>query len=358
LVTLQGGTKDVFAVFDPAAREVISISGTATLALADLGNAVVFTGSSAATLNLPAVATAPLGAGWLVMNSGTAALTIDPNGAETVNGTATLVLQPGASAMLVRVASAWQAAAMENATAWVDVASAATVDLSAQASRSLRLTGTTTITSFGTAASGVRKRLRIATGLIITHNATSLICPGAANLVLGGGDIVDVESLGFGNWVVTNIARINIVSNIFNATTIATTSGTEFDFTGIPAWARRITVMLDNVSLSGSDDLLIKNGDAGGIETSNYTSGSASSSNSTAGYVVRLAGPGRAACGMAIIQNLTGNVWVSSHSVNVGSVSDFSGGGRKELSGTLDRFRVTRSGSNTFDGGFVGLSYE
>ncbi|MFN8993303.1 MAG: hypothetical protein ACK5X3_06525 [Pseudomonadota bacterium] len=112
LVTLPAGTKDVFAVFDPAAREVVSISATATLALADLGNAVVFTGSSAATLNLPAVATAPNGAGWLVMNGGTAALTIDPSGAETVNNAATLVLQAGASALLARNGAVWSAAVM------------------------------------------------------------------------------------------------------------------------------------------------------------------------------------------------------------------------------------------------------
>lgn len=92
----------------------------------------------------------------------------------------------------------------EGVIAWADVASAATVDLGAQASRSLRITGTTGISGFGTAASGVRKRLRIATGLTITHNATSLICPGAANLVLGAGDILDVDSLGSGNWVVTD----------------------------------------------------------------------------------------------------------------------------------------------------------
>lgn len=92
----------------------------------------------------------------------------------------------------------------EGVIAWADVASAATVDLGAQASRSLRITGTAGISSFGTSASGVRKRLRIATGLTITHNATSLICPGAANLVLGAGDILDVESLGSGNWVVVD----------------------------------------------------------------------------------------------------------------------------------------------------------
>jgi hypothetical protein len=93
----------------------------------------------------------------------------------------------------------------EGVIAWVDVVTAATVDLGAQASRSLRLTGTATISSFGTATSGVRKRLRIANGLTITHNATSLICPGAANLALGVGDIADVESLGSGNWVVTAV---------------------------------------------------------------------------------------------------------------------------------------------------------
>jgi len=109
LVTLPAGTKDVFAVFDPAAREVISISATATLALADLGNAVVFTGSSAATLNLPAVATVPNGAGWLIRNAGSAALTIDPNASETINGLSVLVLPPGMTAEALRNGAGWTA---------------------------------------------------------------------------------------------------------------------------------------------------------------------------------------------------------------------------------------------------------
>ena len=108
LVTLPAGTKDVFAVFDPGAREVLSISGTTTLALADLGNAVVFTGASAATLNLPAIATTPTGSGWMVRNAGTAALTIDPSGAETINGAATLVLQAGQAAFIFDGGAAWQ----------------------------------------------------------------------------------------------------------------------------------------------------------------------------------------------------------------------------------------------------------
>jgi len=108
LVTLPGGAKDVFAVFDPAAREVLGISGSATLALADLGNAVFFTGASASNLNLPAIATVPRGAGWMLRNAGFAALTIDPNGAETINGVATLVLQAGQGAFIFHNGSAWE----------------------------------------------------------------------------------------------------------------------------------------------------------------------------------------------------------------------------------------------------------
>jgi microcystin-dependent protein len=109
LVTLPAGTKDVFAVFEPAAREVVAISGTATLALADLGNTVVFSGASAATLNLPAVATVPNGAGWLIRNAGSAALTIDPNASETINGLSVLVLPPGMTAEALRNGAGWTA---------------------------------------------------------------------------------------------------------------------------------------------------------------------------------------------------------------------------------------------------------
>jgi microcystin-dependent protein len=106
LVALPAGTKDVFSVVDPAAREVIAIAATANLALADIGNTVVFSGAAAATLNLPAVSAVASGAGWLVMNLGNAALTIDPNASETINGQATIALQPGMTANILRLGSA------------------------------------------------------------------------------------------------------------------------------------------------------------------------------------------------------------------------------------------------------------
>ena len=212
LVTLAGGTKDVFAVFDPAAREVISISATSTLALADLGNAVVFTGASAATLNLPAVATAPTGSGWMVRNAGTAALTIDPSGAETINGASTLVLQAGQAAFVFDGGTAWECVIAGQAVnsaviadsasgASVDIASAATTDIGAATSPNVRITGTATITGLGTAPAGTRRFLTFAAVLTITYNATSLITPGAANITTAAGDTAVARSFGSGNWV-------------------------------------------------------------------------------------------------------------------------------------------------------------
>ena len=85
----------------------------------------------------------------------------------------------------------------------VDLASAGTTDIGAQASNNVRITGTTTITSFGTAANGVTRQLRFAAALTLTYNATSLILPGSANITTATGDTATAVSLGSGNWVVT-----------------------------------------------------------------------------------------------------------------------------------------------------------
>lgn len=143
------------------------------------------------------------------------------------------------------------------------------------------------------------------------------------------------------------------------ATAQASTSGTSIDFTGMPSWAKRITVMFSGVSLNGTSSLLIQLGDSGGFETSGYVSGSGSADNSTSGFVARVANATRAACGHMVITNISGNSWVSSHSLNLGTTSDFSGGGTKTLSDTLTQIRVTTvNGTDTFDAGEINISYE
>lgn len=141
--------------------------------------------------------------------------------------------------------------------------------------------------------------------------------------------------------------------------TAQTASGTSVDFTGIPSWAKRITVMLNDVSLNATDDLLVQIGDSGGIETTGYTSGSQSAVNSTIGYIIRIGVGTRSLNGAMYISNVNSNSWISIHSGNIGSINDVYGGGTKTLSSTLDRIRVTSvTGTSTFDAGTINISYE
>jgi hypothetical protein len=52
-------------------------------------------------------------------------------------------------------------------------------------------------------------------------------------------------------------------------TAVASTSGTSIDFTGIPSWVKRITVMFRGVSTNGSSNYLIQIG-AGSVTSSGY----------------------------------------------------------------------------------------
>lgn len=121
-----------------------------------------------------------------------------------------------------------------NFAPWVDLASAATTDIGAQTSNNVRITGTTTITSLGTAASGVTRQLRFAGALTLTHNATSLILPGGANISTVAGDIATAVSLGSGNWVVTDFMPANgwRGAPVVLAEAVASASAT-LDITGV-----------------------------------------------------------------------------------------------------------------------------
>jgi hypothetical protein len=162
------------------------------------------------------------------------------------------------------------------------------------------------------------------------------------------------------------------VLGITSGTAVASTSGVSVDFTSIPSWVKRITVMFQNLSAAGTNSrLLIQIGDSGGIEntgynsTSAYSTGAAGGSNSeTTGYVMDNGGgqPSLFVTGTAVITllDVSTNLWVMTHMAELVSPSyTMFGGGRKTLSGTLDRVRITSiNGTNTFDSGSINIMYE
>lgn len=146
-----------------------------------------------------------------------------------------------------------------------------------------------------------------------------------------------------------------------------TTSGTSVDITGIPSWAKKITLILNGVSTTGSTALLAQIG-AGSIQTTGYNCASviiSTTVNNTTISTFSNAGQptagGNAAAismGSVIFYNVSGNSWVSTTGGYItGAV--WNGGGNVSLSGTLDRIRLTTlNGTDVFDLGSINIIYE
>ena len=145
----------------------------------------------------------------------------------------------------------------------------------------------------------------------------------------------------------------------------ATTSGTQFDFTSIPAGVNEIVVSFDGVSLSGTDNLLVQLGTSGGIDATGYVSTSVltfggngvQAVNSTTGFIIFYSSSVQNCTGHMLIRRMSGNKWTQSHNCLLDTTRDVHAGGVKTLSGEIDRIRITRTGTNTFTAGSVNISY-
>ena len=147
----------------------------------------------------------------------------------------------------------------------------------------------------------------------------------------------------------------------------ASTSGTSIDFTGIPSWARRVTVIFNGVSTTGTSPFLVQLG-SGSVTTSGYTSvgsgiaATVNSTTSTAGFVAGNVNTAASlASGLFVFVNVSGTTWAGSGSVSQSAIpqTNLSTGNSPALSGALDRVRITTvGGTDTFDAGSINILYE
>lgn len=147
------------------------------------------------------------------------------------------------------------------------------------------------------------------------------------------------------------------------------TSGTSIDFTGIPSWAKKITVMFNGVSTNGASPILVQVGTSSGVVVLGYHA-MAGYSNSAGQYILSTAGfPIDGALssvatsvryGNVQLYNCNDNAWISGVAMFSDGYIVFGGGaGGIKLSSTLDRIRVTTvNGTDTFDAGQINIMYE
>ena len=151
--------------------------------------------------------------------------------------------------------------------------------------------------------------------------------------------------------------------------TAKSATGTSVDFTGIPSWVKRVTVMFSGVSTSGTSNPLIQLGDAGGIENTSYASQSVVMLNAsgsigavyTTGFGVASGAAANVVTGIFQICLVTGTTWVFGgwHTQGSGTATTGSSAGNKSLSDVLTQVRITTvNGTDTFDAGTINIIYE
>lgn len=139
-------------------------------------------------------------------------------------------------------------------------------------------------------------------------------------------------------------------------------------FLNIPSWVKRVSIMLNAVSLSGTANLLFQAGTGGAATTTGYVgncgiiggSGTTNVANSTSGVPLVVNSAGTNVTGVLFFYNLTSNTWVCNGNTSYSGLGGMAAiGGAVTLSGTLDMVRIsTTTGTDTFDNGSINILYE
>jgi len=154
-------------------------------------------------------------------------------------------------------------------------------------------------------------------------------------------------------------------SIITSGTAVASTSGTSITFSSLPSWVKRITVMFNSVSTSGTSVYLVQIG-SGSVTSTGYSATAsrigvgAASVNSTAGFPLYQAAAADLISGAIVLYNVTGNTWACTAMLGFpNSTATILTGGSVSISGVLDRVVVTTTnGTDTFDNGSINILYE
>ena len=169
----------------------------------------------------------------------------------------------------------------------------------------------------------------------------------------------------------TPVNGIATLSPLVAAPAVVTNTGaTSYTLiTGIPAWAKRVTVVATNLTMSASTNPAVQIGPSSGVATTGYTyqigyAGSSQSAGSiTNCFSLRFGGPGAGDTLNATLTlfNVTGNIWSATLYGSMYSAANYFnvGGGWISLSGQLDRIVLTSTGgATTYSAGYMNVFYE
>jgi len=208
---------------------------------------------------------------------------------------------------------------------------------------------------------------------------TTLTLPNTSGTVMLTGTTIPVAQGGTGITSTGAVGNVlfttdgstwSATQKIVAGTAQASTSGTSIDFTSIPSWVKRVTVMFNGVSTNGTSIPQIQLGVSGTPETSGYSaiSTSVTTSNNTtrgttatSGFIIGYSNVSTSSYYGSLVLTLLGsNIWTASGNLyNPDGPGSLEIGGAKTLAGTLNMVRLTTvNGTDTFDAGSINILYE
>ena len=217
---------------------------------------------------------------------------------------------------------------------------------------------TTTTTSFTGLTVGISTTL---TASLVTGTIQ------VGQVIAGTGIAAGTTITAFGTG--TGGAGTYTISPASTGTVSGTITVVGVDFTSIPSWAKRITVMLNGVSTSGTSVPILQIG-SGSVTTTGYLSygvntnapNTVDGNSSTSGFLLVGASANNTFYGTFSVFSFSGFIYLAnavvairSSTINAATTT----GGNVTLSGALDRVRLTTTnGTDTFDAGSVNILYE
>ena len=334
----------VFAAAGTGTSVGLNVGAGKTLAVAGTLTATGTQSFSAATLTAPIIDNPKLGYATTATAAGTTTLTVTSANQQFFTGTTTqTVVLPVTSTLALGMSYL----IVNNSTGIVTVQSSganAITTITAGTSAAF----TCILTSGTTAASWDYD--------FVGFSATT-----------GTGSVVRATSPTITGAVLSSMAS----SVITSSTAVPSTSETSINFTSIPSWVKRITVMLNGVSVSATGAPLAVLIGSGSFEATGYVGGHGfTRSDAVADATVfttffglaSLAAVADTINGSLVITNVSGNLWVAQGGFWRDSATAdamFSVASSKTTSGVLDRLRITtNTGVPTFDAGTVNILFE